>query len=327
MSSGVRGGWSWQWGRRRGRADRSGGLSRRCRAVGLSVVMLVASALGGCSTNPATGQMQFNVLSEQQEIAIGEENAPRFVEQSGGEIPDTAIRDYVAEIGHELAALSERPDLPWEFTVLNSPIVNAFALPGGKVFITREMLSRMTDEAQLAGVLGHEVAHVTAQHGGQRMSQQMVLAGIVIGVSQATEDDIWPILAGTGTQLFGLSFSRSHESEADMLGLRYMTRAGYDPRGLVGVMRILKEASGDANPPEFLSTHPLPDTRINEIEQLIETEYGYTRDNPNFVRNADRFERNVLQRLKNLPPPPDPKKTTTQPDADPDTHTDGNADA
>jgi len=216
----------------------------------------------------------------------------------------------------ELAALSERPDLPWEFTVLDSKVINAFALPGGKVFITREMLSRMQDEAQLAGVLGHEVGHVTAQHAGQRLSQQLVLTGIVIGVGEATDDDIWPLLAGTGTQLYGLSFSRSNESQSDMLGLRYMTRAGYDPRGLIGVMRILKEASGDANPPEFLSTHPLPDTRIDEIEQLIETEYAYTRDNPQFVRNADRFQRNVLNRLNDLPPPPAPDQTTTDPSSD-----------
>jgi predicted Zn-dependent protease len=259
----------------------------------------------GCSRNPATGDLQFNILSAEQEIAMGNQYAPQFKQEGGGEIPDTTIRNYVSELGHELAELSERPDLPWEFTVLDSEIVNAFALPGGKVFFTRGLLSKMNNEAQLVGVLGHEIGHVTAQHAGQQISRQLALAGIVAGIGYATEEDIWPILAGTGAQLYGLQYGRSHESQSDVLGVRYMVRAGYDPQALVQVMEIFKAEAGGSHPPEFLSTHPLPDTRINELQELIENEYAYTQNNANFVLNEQRYQQMVLDRLRRLPPPED----------------------
>jgi len=168
-------------------------------------LVLVASSLIACSTNQATGRSQLNVLSRDEEINIGEEAAPQFLEEGGGPIPDQQIQQYVSNIGQRLAALSERPDLPWEFHTLDSEIINAFALPGGKVFISRGLLSKMNNEAQLAGVLGHEVGHVTAKHINDRMAAQMGVnfAVIAAGAAASFSEEDWMqarrrLDAGTG---------------------------------------------------------------------------------------------------------------------------------
>jgi predicted Zn-dependent protease len=282
----------------------------------LLLMLIVAIApLTACSTNQATGRSQLNVLSEEQEISIGEKAEPQFLEEGGGPIPDPAIQQYVSDLGHRLAALSERPDLPWEFHTLNSDMINAFALPGGKVFISRGLMAKMTNEAQLVGVLGHEVGHVTAKHINDRMARQMIVAAIVAGAgvaAQTSDDEYIRILGGTaagaGGTLYLLSFSRGQEHESDELGIRYMVKAGYDPRGQVQVMEILNEASGGGGV-EWLQTHPLPESRIDELRDLINDQYAYTRDNPNFKLGQASFKRNVLDRLAKLPEPKDAAKS------------------
>jgi len=276
------------------------------------------SPLAACSTNPATGRSQLNVLSREQEIEIGQDAAPEFLEQGGGPIPDDSINRYVSEIGQRLAALSERPDLPWEFHTLDSKVINAFALPGGKVFISRGLMAEMTNEAQLAGVLGHEVGHVTAKHINDRMAAQMGvnLAVIAAGAAASFSEEDWMRALGVGAQaggaLFLLSYSRGQEHESDTLGVRYMVEAGYDPMGQVQVMQILADASGSAGGVEWLQTHPLPQSRVDELEQLIESQYAYTQNNPNFVTRPDAFQTHVLDRLKQLPPPAHPPKKQEQ---------------
>lgn len=280
---------------------------RSCCAWLLGLLMLAFVATG-CTTNPATGKLSFTMgMSTEEELALGEEAAPQFLQSYGGDIPSDAINAYVRDLGQRLAAVSERPELPWEFHVVDSPVINAFALPGGKVFFTRGLLSRLTNEAQMAGVLGHEIGHVTALHVNQRIAQQTVLqTGLTaVGVAADTLDNQWLQVLGAGAQVGGgvylLKFGRDHESEADLLGIRYMTKLGYDPMGQVQVMQILKEASGSGGgTPEFLSTHPLPDTRIRELTAYIAEKFP---DRSQFQFREDAFRQNVLAPLAKLPPP------------------------
>ncbi len=293
----------------------TGRLAGTWLALGLTVT---AGSLAGCSRNPATGEWQLNALSTAQEIRLGEEAEPQFLEQAGGPIPDPGVRQYVSDLGLQLARGSERADLPWEFHPLDSATVNAFALPGGKVFITRGLMEKMTDEAQLAGVLAHEIGHVTAEHIGQQMTRQMAIQVGIGLIGTQTEEQWIQTLAGAGAGVYLLSFSRGQEHQADELGLRYLVEAEYDPMALVEVMRILKQQAAGAAPPEFLSTHPAPQSRIDELQQLIEDQYARTIDNPRFVRNPAAFQRNVLDPLANLPPAQhQPGERQAEPEPDP----------
>lgn len=282
--------------------------SRRITRDAAGILLLcVAWLLPACSINPATGQRQFNVLSQQREIALGEEASPQFLAEYGGPIPSPAIREYVSNIGLRLASVSERPNLPWEFHVVDSEVINAFALPGGKVFMSRGLLAKMNNEAQLAGVLGHEVGHVTAQHIGQQMSQAIAVQAVAVGlgIAGAVSDEDWLKVLGVGANVGGglylLSFGRNQEIQSDELGVRYMTKLGYDPNGQVQVMKILKQASGGGGSIEFLSTHPLPDTRIEHLEKRIAAGTDLSPGPYRFYEQ--RFKTNVLDELKKLDPP------------------------
>lgn len=274
------------------------------------LMLVLACLLTACSTNPATGQKQLNWLSADREKALGAEAAPQFVEQYGGDIPSPKIQNYVSDLGHRLAAVSERPDLDWEFHAVNSDVINAFALPGGKVFITRGLMQDLQNEAQLAGVLGHEVGHVTAEHIGQQMTRGMILAGVGVGVGVAGEktDQDWLKVLGVGTSVGGglymLSYGRDQETQADELGIRYMTKLGYNPIGQIQVMKVLKRASGGGGGGmEMLSTHPLPDSRIKHLNALIKDKYPDYKDPQKYRINRDRYQQTVLDELKKLPPP------------------------
>ena len=275
----------------------------------LLLALSTAAGLTGCSTNPATGESQVNWLSESKERALGAEAAPQFVQQYGGDIPSPSIQQYVSNLGHQLADVSERPNLEWEFHAVDSSVLNAFALPGRKVFITRGLMEKLSNEAQLAGVLGHEVGHVTAQHIGQQMTRAMILTGIGAGIGIAGEqsDKDWLKVLGAGTAVGGgvymLSYGRNQETQADELGLRYMTRLGYNPIGQIQVMKVLKAASGGGGGVEFLSTHPLPETRIKHLNRYIKKHYPDYKDPQKYRVYRDRYRRNVLDVLTKLPPP------------------------
>lgn len=283
------------------------------RLVLLALAAIVSMPLVGCTKNAATGRSQINALSRSEEIEIGEAAMPELIQQYGGEVPDPYLQQYIRDIGHEMAQHTEAdfPSMPWEFTFLNSPVINAFALPGGKVFITRGLVEEMDNEAQLAGVLGHEIGHVTAQHADDRISRQMVLAGIAIGASIAvgTQSDNDYIRYGlpalvTGAGVFALTYDRNEELESDALGMRYMAKAGYDPIGQRQVMEILGKAAGGSSPPEFLSTHPLSSTRIKKIDKRLKGGLKYTQDNPEYGLYAERFQQDFMPRLRALPPMP-----------------------
>ncbi len=284
------------------------GLIKWASRLSLVVLVGLLLPLAGCSTNEATGRSQFLPLSWSEEVQLGAEAAPQFIEQSGGQLPDQAIVQYVREMGNKLAAQSEMPDIEWEFYVLDSQVINAFALPGGKVFVSRGLMEKMDNEAQLAGVIGHEIGHVTARHGNERMGKTMIAQGLIIaaGVGGAVSDEEWLQVLGVGTavggQLFLLKYSRDNELEADALGVRYMARVGYNPIGQIQVMEILREASGGSAPPEWLSTHPASDTRISRLEKNIAENYPRYSEDGFYKMGFAEFKANILTPLSKLPP-------------------------
>jgi predicted Zn-dependent protease len=267
--------------------------------------LAVSGLLAGCTTNPATGQTYFNALSREEEIAVGEQATPELLEQYGGRVEDQRINTYVTNLGRTLSEKTEGdyPTLPWEFYLLDSEVINAFALPGGKVFISRGLASKMDNEAQLAGVLGHEIAHVTAQHVDQRVTQQMSaqfglsVLSIFLGQEYQLAQQAAELAAGGVV----LKFSREQELEADALGMRYMNRAGYSPVGQRQVMQILRDATAGARQLEFFSTHPYPETRIERINALLAEKYPDASSTENLY--PGRFRESLLEPLSRLPAP------------------------
>lgn len=259
-----------------------------------SILALIAAA--ACAVNPATGSREFSLVSEGQEIQMGRGADPEIVAQMGL-YPDSSVQRYVREIGLRMAAQSERPELPWTFRVLDDPTVNAFALPGGFIYVTRGILAHLTSEAELAGVLGHEIGHVTARHSANQMSRaQLATVGLGIGMIFSETVRSYGGLASQSLGLLFLKFGRDDESQADELGIRYMTRVGYDPRELAGVMTMLSRtselASGSGRAPEWLSTHPDPANRSEAIlAQVAAGDYATstTVNRADFVRRLDEM--------------------------------------
>lgn len=263
-----------------------------------ALIPVVAAALiaaGACATNPATGKKQLSLISEPQEIALGQENDQKIVAQMGL-YDDAELQAYVDRIGQELAAASERPDLPWTFRVIDDPVVNAFALPGGFIYVTRGILAHMSSEAELATVLGHEIGHVTARHSVNQMSKQQLLGiGLVAGMVAAPEAAQYADLLQTGLGLLTLKFSRDDERQADELGLRYMLRTEYDPYEMPKVFNMLGRVSAAASEggriPGWLATHPDPGSREQAATQAVldlgVEPGGYTVGRPEFLATID----------------------------------------
>jgi predicted Zn-dependent protease len=239
--------------------------ARQTRMALLLILAAVAATVSTCATNPVTGRREFSLVSESQEIAMGQEAAQQTV-QSLGAVPDSALQRYVSSLGLAMARASERPSLPWSFTVIDDPSVNAFALPGGPIFITRGILSHMNSEAQLVSVLGHEIGHITAKHSVQQMSQaQLAQIGLVAAIIVKPELAQFGDLASTGLGLLFLKFGRDDETQADDLGFRYMVSASYAPDEMAEMFKTLARLSGGADQgrvPEWLSTHPDPGNRV-----------------------------------------------------------------
>ncbi|MDX2116053.1 MAG: M48 family metallopeptidase [Planctomycetota bacterium] len=278
----------------------------------LLAALIAGSALAaGCTTNIATGNRQLDYLSREDEIAIGEESQPQLTQEYGGAITDPAINSYITRVAMSMVEHTEGDyrELPWQFTLLNSDVINAFALPGGKVFISRALAEEFTTEAQLAGVLGHEIGHVTAEHADRSIQNQLpasvlaTIGGAVAGESASMQAAVNVLVSGAGT--FALRYSREQENEADQLGMRYMTKAGYHPKGMLEVMQVLARATeGAGGPPEWLSTHPAPQTRIGIIRERLDSErYRKQIAAGNLVENEARFQSEFLARLRAVPAP------------------------
>lgn len=227
-----------------------------------------------CSTeyNPVTGEQQHIALTPHQEIALGLQAMPEMMAQHGGELPDPRLQALVDSVGRKIVAASDAGKTDWQFDfhLLADPrTVNAFALPGGQVFITYALLSKLQTEGQLAGVLGHEVGHVVARHGAQRIAKQQLTEGLTGAVLVASGSADGARMAQMVGQMVNMSYGREDELQSDALGVRFMAQAGYDPRAMIGVQQILADSSGGEAPPEFFSTHPSTGNRIQTIEEAI----------------------------------------------------------
>jgi predicted Zn-dependent protease len=232
------------------------------------------ATLAGCATNPATGRKEISLVSESQEIAIGNE-AAASARASIGVYPSSQLQSYVGSLGQRLAAVSERPGLPWSFEVLDDPSVNAFAAPGGKIFVTRGILPFLDSEAELAGVVGHEIGHVTARHTARQITrQQLFTIGLVAGSIASSRVASAAGAIQQGLQVLFLSYSRGDESQADELGFRYIRRAAYNPNEMADVFRVLErvgELSGGGRVPTWASSHPAPADRLAKAEERAAT--------------------------------------------------------
>jgi predicted Zn-dependent protease len=226
--------------------------------------------LAGCATNPATGKKEISLVSESQEIQIGDEVAAS-TRATIGDYPDNELQRYVMSLGQRLAATSERPGLPWNFEVIDDPAVNAFAAPGGKIFVTRGILAFLDSEAELAGVIGHEIGHVTARHTARQITRQQLFSiGLIAGSIASSRVASAAGALQQGLQLLFLSYSRGDESQADELGFRYIRRARYNPNEMSDVFRVLErvgELSGGGRVPTWAASHPAPEDRLAKAEQ------------------------------------------------------------
>lgn len=231
-------------------------------------VAVMVSLTSGCDTAPVTGRSQFIVLSDDQAQAMGAEAYDQILAKARIS-KDAGAQARVARIGRRIAAVSHEPDLDWEYTVIEDKTPNAFALPGGKVGVNTGMFDIARTDDQLAAVIAHEIAHATARHSAERISQQLLVQGGLQGLGIATGSGSAVQLAAAAAQ-FGviLPFSRSQELEADAIGLMYMAEAGYDPRAAVDLWNNMAEAGGK-RPVEFLSTHPAPESRIKRLQDMM----------------------------------------------------------
>ena len=300
-------------------ANGAGFRSRLARVLPALLALAVALPLTGCARNAATGERRLMMLSLSEEIALGEEAAPQFTAEFGGATPSPALQQYLTGIGERMAARTEGdfPNIDWEFTLLDSAVVNAFALPGGKVFITRGLAERLEDESELAGVIGHEIGHVTARHANSRISKQTLFSGglqTIAAVLASAPADSGASTVGQATlpalqiggELLMLRYGRGEELEADDLGMRYMSRVGYDPSGQLRVMQLRAELSGGSGPTfDWFASHPDPAFRAERIADILADEYATTSFDGD-GRFATRFRNQFLIPASRLPAPRHP---------------------
>jgi predicted Zn-dependent protease len=274
-------------------------LTHRLMALALCL------SLVNCATNPVTGESNFVVISEEQEIAIGRNEDLKVTEEHGGIYNDPQLQRYVETIGQRLAAVSHRPNVKFYFRVVDSPMINAFALPGGYVYITRGILSYLNSEAELAAVLGHEIGHVTARHSVQQISAAqganiaVTVASILVpGLQNQAAQGLINVLGGAWLSGYG----RDHELEADRLGAEYLARAGYDPQAMIRVVGVLKDqelfdaetAKAEGRQPRsyhgVFASHPSADARLQQVvgEAARFAQGTYRDEREVFLKRMDR---------------------------------------
>ncbi len=268
---------------------------RSFRFIIAIVLVLVGlfTYFGSQQDNPITGESQRVSISPDQEVALGLEAAPQMAAQMGGLHPDETLQAYVNAAGHSVVEKSGAKSSPYQyrFHLLNDPnTVNAFALPGGQIFITSALLKKLESEAQLIGVLGHEVGHVVGRHAAEHMAKGQ-LANILAGAAGvAAADYRASAVANMVAEVSALKYGREDETEADSLGLRFMSEAQFDPRALINVMSILENASGGkARGPEWLQSHPNPGNRRENIKQYIADKFPDGVPKNFQTGNAQRF--------------------------------------
>jgi predicted Zn-dependent protease len=259
------------------------GRPRKSRSIkGTLIIGLILAAVaffkyyGNQQENPITGEIQHVSITPEQEIALGLQSAPQMVQQHGGLHPDQRSQEHVKMVGQRLIrnSVAKHSEYQYDFHLLYDPqVINAFALPGGQVFITAALYSQLENEDQLAGVLGHEIGHVIHRHGAERIAKQELTQGLTGAAVIASGDYNTAQAAQMIANVVNMKYGRDQELESDDFGVKLMIEAGYNAEALIGVMDILEQASGGSRQPEFMSTHPSPDNRREEIMKAIE-KYG-----------------------------------------------------
>lgn len=274
--------------------------------LGLALVMVLFGLIGYCTNtveNPITGEVQRVQLSPEQEIELGLQARSQMAEEFGGLYPDPEVQQYLDNVGQRVVeqSIAGQSPYPFEFHLLRDPqTINAFALPGGQVFITVGLMRQLTSESQLAGILGHEVGHVVARHGAEHLAKQQLGAALVNAVGIAASDSPQSgrqaaVIAQAVNQLVQLRYGRDDELESDRLGFRFMTEAQYNPQGKVELMEILGASREGNEPPEFFSSHPNPTNRIQRLEELIQE--NFPNGIPPQLEEGQEDFRQVLPRL------------------------------
>lgn len=262
-----------------------------------TVIFLSIPIITACSTNPATGDNQFTALmSPQQEISVGAQEHEKVLQQYSL-YPDQSLQNYVQKIGSRIVQNTERPDVDYKFFLLDSPNVNAFALPGGYIYLTRGLMTLSNSEAEMAAVLAHEAGHITARHSAERYSRGIVTTLGAAILSTAIGDSSVSQILGLGNDLYIKSYSRGQESQADGLGIRYLSRSGYDPRAMAGFLASLQEDSqlesqlkghDASNTTDYFSTHPATAERVAQASaQAVNYPNQGTVDRDTYLRRLD----------------------------------------
>ena len=232
--------------------------------------------------NPVTGEKQRIGMTARDEIVLGLQAAPQMAGQHGGRSSDAQAQAKVSEIGNRIVSNSDAHKGPYQFQfhlLADSQTINAFALPGGQVFMTEGLYRKLTTSGQVAGVLAHEIGHVVGRHGAEHLAKAQLTQGLTGAAVMATYDPNRPgtrnaaLIAAAVGQLVNLKYGRADESESDTLGVKYMVQAGYDPHSMLKVMEVLRDAGKGPRQPEFLSTHPDPGNRLQQIQENIKQLY------------------------------------------------------
>lgn len=253
---------------------------------------LLLGLVSGCAVNPVTGQEELMFFSEDKDVELGDKYAPQIETALGGRFADENLQRYVHAVGQRIARFCHRPDIAYHFTVVDQKAINAFAVPGGHVFITRGLLDELDSEAQLATILGHEIGHIVARDTMAALSRQIgmtALLGAAASVGGAGSGDL---MVGTAfiSGVLSLQYSREDEKAADLVGMAYIIQAGYDPKAAVETMRVLQELQ-TIRPIEFFSTHPNPENRVAYLAERIERRYATLGA---LKTGEDEYERRVL---------------------------------
>ncbi len=260
---------------------RENALSRRDFLRAAAIVS--ASGAGGCVTNPVTGRSEFSLMSQDDEVRLDRENAPKQFSSDFGPLREPRVQRYVESVGQRLVEVSHRPAMPYSFRAVRASYVNAYAFPGGSIAATRGILLELENEAQLAGLLGHEIGHVCARHTARRMTSamltQLVVAGAAVALDQAGHDRSAMIVAGAGTVAAGAllaRYSRADEREADRLGMEYMVKAGHNPQGMVELMDVLvrQEKKKPSALELMFATHPMSRERRDTAAEVARTTWA-----------------------------------------------------
>lgn len=271
-----------------------------CRA--LLPILIAAALVASCQVDPLTGKNTLNLYSYEDEKQMGDEAVQPILAQLGGLYPDAESQLWLDRVGQKVVSAgrtrlkgeAEFPDWEFKFYLVNTSMINAFALPGGHVFVTRGILNRLNDEAELAGLLGHECAHVFARHGAERMSEITLMIIPVALLASFEETQGVAVVGVIAVQLLAMKYSRDNEEESDHFGMRFAARAGYHPAGVIGVMEMLNAYTNEhgGGGPEFLSTHPDPGNRVDYLTRQLNKEYPGA-EQGNYVRNQPQFDQGM----------------------------------